>query len=142
MGVDLYAGPGRSFSTSWFGWTWLLSLAEAHGWRRQGTRADPTMIRLQLAGRDAPAAGAEPELDAAVERAAADWRGGYASNDWQVVTAEEAAAMADALARAVGRPAAEPDSPDLPVLPDLPPADRAAVEEFIEFLRGGQFRIA
>lgn len=69
MGYDL-RGTGGVFRLNTSGWMDLLDLAHRHGWQPAGTEA--------------------PEYDP-------DWDGGYFTNDYQIVTDEDASALADAL---------------------------------------------
>jgi hypothetical protein len=77
MGVDLANSHGQNQHLNWPGWTYIMTLALAHGWKPLGTRLSDDY-------------GIDP-----------DWDGGYGSNDGQVVTAEDADALATALERAL-----------------------------------------
>lgn len=84
MGMDFMScGPGeyRSVSINWTGWRTAFELALACGWAPEGTLPPP---------------GLED-----------GWTGTYFSNDFQEVTATDAAALADALKRAIGAGAEE-----------------------------------
>jgi hypothetical protein len=74
----------------------------------------------------------------------ADWDGSYFSNSWQLVTPEDARAIADALERALGdRPNGESSSE--PVGPReelLAGTRRRLVEQFIAYCRAGRFFIS
>lgn len=122
----------------WEQWRWpkLLRLAEAHSWRPQGTSQPPEEQADYPGGR---------------------WDGNYLSNDCQTVAAEDAAALADALERAL------PHVPDhdalaryalpsggIEITPNHPPApdadwfsggNKPLLREFIEFCRRAAFRI-
>ena len=73
MGIIL-EGAGGDISASVFEWGQLLRLAQSYGWVPAGTVLD------------------EPNVG---------WNGGYQTNDWQRVTADDACNLADALLRAL-----------------------------------------
>jgi hypothetical protein len=79
MGMDLISAHGGYFTIHHRGWSFLLSLAEAYGWQPAGTL---------------------PPLEFSSE----EWRGGYFSNDGQLVTSEDAHALAKALQLALDAP--------------------------------------
>lgn len=93
MGMNLVRdGEGVHLST--FGWLFALGLAENYGWQPMGARQ-------QLCECDPPAEG--PFLCLRCDK----WeRTDYASNDWQCVEAEDAAALASALEKALEEPCA------------------------------------
>ena len=74
MGIDL-VGAGGSISLSFDFWRDCHRLAVAFGWHPGGT-IGPHQL-------------------------SSDWDGGYFTNDWQLVTDDDAKAMAAALYRAV-----------------------------------------
>ena len=73
MGIIL-KGAGGDIWASVFEWGQLLRLAQLYGWVPAGTVLD------------------EPNVS---------WNGGYQTNDWQRVTADDARNLADALSRAL-----------------------------------------
>jgi hypothetical protein len=73
MGIIL-EGAGGDIWASVFEWGQLLRLAQSNGWVPAGTVLD------------------EPNVG---------WSGGYQTNDWQRVTADDARNLADALSRAL-----------------------------------------
>lgn len=89
------------FGTNNNGWSYLYHLAEDHGWEPAGTVFDP------------------PDLF---------WDGSYFSNDGQVVTAEDAAGMADAITRAMAAGTVEGRW-------------RERIGEFVRFCRAGSFEL-
>jgi hypothetical protein len=132
MPMDLSNGTSEFGCAQWL-WPKLLRLARVHGWRPRGTTLP-----------DDPGG---------------TWDGNYTSNDGQVVGAEDAAALADALEAALPH---VPDhdalaryknadgmieiAPRHPPAPDAAwfstPAGKANVAAFIRFCREGAFRIA
>ncbi len=136
MGVDL-SGEGGDFGWDTFSWARLLRLAERYGWRPAGTLMPADELQYFTDGR---------------------WDGGYLTNDDQVVTAEDAGGLADALDVAVR------DIPDDDVLapyreegggiriaPDPPEIDdrdwfcgsesKEYIRAFIGYCCAGAFRI-
>src|SRR6266700_1978839 len=73
MGMIL-VGAGGDIWVNVFEWGQLLRLAQSYGWVPAGTVLD------------------EPDVD---------WNGGYKTNDWQRVTADDARNLADALSLAL-----------------------------------------
>ena len=73
MGIILQRAGGDIYASK-FEWGQLLRLAQSYGWAPAGTVLD------------------EPDVD---------WSGGYHTNDWQRVTADDARNLADALSRAL-----------------------------------------
>ena len=110
MGFSLANAHGQHLALNWINWRRLLMLASVHGWRGRGTLPNHEMILHQLAGTGLSA----EALEAEVERVAAEWPGHYFSNDFQIVDAADAGAMADALERAI---------------PHMPPAESAGDAE-------------
>ena len=78
MGYDLTSSSGQTHRWKVLGWWHLLNLAREHGWSPRGT---------------------EPPGDAAP-----GWDGNYFHNEGQWVTADDAAALADALERLLTDP--------------------------------------
>jgi len=132
MPMDLSNGTSEF---GWAQWHWpkLLRLAQAHGWRPRGTT---------LPG-----------------DSGGTWDRNYTSNDGQIVSAEDAAALADALEAALPHipdhdALAEYREPDgmLEIAPRHPPAPdsawfstpsgKANVAAFIRFCREGAFQIS
>ena len=96
MGFDLMGKKG-SFSTNIAGWGYLFNLAFENGWAPEGTKTPGTIQMINPYG-DGP----YPEiLD--------NWCGSYFSNDFQVVTEEDATNMANALERSLDFQATEYD---------------------------------
>ena len=131
MPMDLSNGASEF---EWEQWRWpkLLRLARAHGWRPRGTSLPND---------------SEGRLDR-----------NYTSNDGQIVSAEDAAALADALEAALPHipdhdalaPYQAADgmieiAPRHPPAPDAAwfstPAGKANVAAFIRFCREGAFQI-
>jgi len=77
MGYDL-KGDGGRFRWNVTSWPLLLELAQQYGWEPQGTTLH--------------------DDEGVIED---EWAGGYCSNDGQQVSAADAAALADALERAL-----------------------------------------
>jgi len=77
------------------GWYKILDLAQHHGWSPAGTLPPPTWIRMD----GTPAQEADGQES---------WRGGYISNEGQLVTAADAANMATALEAAAQGMSDEP----------------------------------
>ena len=181
MGMDL-RGAGGEFHFNIGSWRNVLALAEQYGWKPQGTQ--PPRIRRLRADvsddqymayvdwfRDSMSRNSrhEPSLrtdplppDVWIEEVVPDWRGGYFSNDYQWVTEEDAAALADALERALATLAASSSGgstlPRLPILEErLTPAGMVVndddpldwfsgggqqrLHEFIAYCRAGGFAI-
>ena len=111
MGFDL-VGKNRDFSTNWGGWRYIFKLAIENGWEPAGTKPPDENDMKILYGDDAPPAN--------------DWDGCYFSNCLQLVTAEDAANMAEALHRSMEFQVTEYDG---------------WLRDFIEFARGGDFQI-
>ena len=113
MGVSLGGGGenNRHVALSWGGFHELLELAYENGWEPMGTEAP--MLHYN---------------DGRVERAK-DWCGTYNSNNYQIVTADDAANIAAALEKVWDD------------IPDNPHGWKCLVKEFIELCRGGSFHI-
>jgi len=137
MGYDLTSESGADLRFNGSGWALLLTLAEAYGWIPKGTL---------------PPEGVQP----------GDWAGDYDSNDGARVTSDDAAAMADAFARALADPTRaekerqigrelneawrrieiEAFGDNVPVEEEtLPTTDDALLRSLIQFLRAGAFTI-
>ena len=78
MGFDLTNDSGTYLRFSPSGWALALELAESYGWTPAGTTLPPS-----------------GEMDAS------SWSGEYGTNDGQHVSADDAAALAEARARAI-----------------------------------------
>jgi len=94
MGIIL-EGAGGDIWASVFDWGQLLRLAHSYGWVPAGTVVD------------------EPNVD---------WNGGYQTNDWQRVTADDARNLAHALSRALHDLEADDRQRIVTVPVELPPA--------------------
>jgi hypothetical protein len=79
MGFDLTSNSGEAYQLRTHAWTLLLYIAEAYGWKQQGTLA-PEGVR------------------------SGEWDGGYATNDGQFISAEDAAELAAAWERMLADP--------------------------------------
>jgi hypothetical protein len=134
MGMDLM-GPAGYFGWNYPSWHKLLGIAERYGGRPAGT---------------VPAAAGD-------HVPGGTWDGGYTTNDFQTVTAEDAVQLAAALERALPD-IPEEDVPDphrtalveIAIAPDEPAADldwfsgpgsREHIRAFIQFCRAGPFSI-
>jgi len=128
----------REFWANWHSWEHLLSFATRYDWTPQGTEYHARW---------------DDEDPTEWERGRKRWEGWYFCNDYQIVTAVDASAMADAVARG------------LAVLPDQEPSEiteaekanqshenaeirlfasvrgKAYLRDFIEFAREGAFKI-
>jgi hypothetical protein len=91
MGMILQ-GAGVEFSASVFDWGQILRLAQAYGWQPAGTVIDEGDLCNFPNGR---------------------WDGGYQTNDYQRVTADDARNIANALDRALN------DLPEQDVLANI-----------------------
>ncbi len=112
MGMSL-VGASRNEHFSWGAWNLLLELAFRHGWRPTGTRPQwdfEDEVMQHLRGRE--------------------W-GSYFWNDGQTVTAEDAAALAAALERALAVPGEE----------GVPPQLRGRAEALARLCREGELEI-
>jgi len=76
MGMDLLGKKGR-FGLTWSGWTEILDLAHIYGWEPKGTVKSDIYDQNQK------------------------WSGTYFSNNWQLVTKEDAFNIANALRKAL-----------------------------------------
>jgi len=87
MGMDLHGASGyeRFTNTSW---SKILELAYEYGWKPQGTEPGEWYDE-------------NGELDKQLSPNPDEWDGTYFSNDYQLVTDEDAANIADALQRAL-----------------------------------------
>jgi hypothetical protein len=95
MGIIL-EGAGGNIWASVFEWGQVLRLAQSYGWIPAGTVLDESSV---------------------------DWNGGYQTNDWQRVTADDAHNLADALSRALCElPADDKLRRSVTVPIELPPA--------------------
>ncbi|MDM8008115.1 MAG: hypothetical protein QUV05_18400 [Phycisphaerae bacterium] len=151
MGMDL-SGVGGSFRFNMEGWSQVLCLAHAYGWQPKGTQLDYDFVLLRCDN---------DELLA--KKIMSEWKGSYSYNEYQTVTAEDAAGIAGALEKAL------PDIPnhdalthktvhhlsangelhggipcDIPVNPFewfSGPESKQHVVDFIKFCRAGEFCI-
>lgn len=97
MPMDLI-GAGGDFSFTIFGWGAALDLAYRYGgWEPAGTNFNADMVRAECEMHDC----SPEEIEAAIAENRAAWDGTYFTNDYQVVTAEDAANLAAALERAL-----------------------------------------
>jgi hypothetical protein len=109
MGMDL-SGAGGYFRFANYSWSKVLRLGVMFGWEPAGTEANVDFVLCCKYG--IPEAegggftGTQEERDLFAEEVRREWDGGYCSNDYQIITAEDARNLADALERAL------PDVPD------------------------------
>jgi len=115
MSMDFYSAKGGSFHFSWSDWHTIFALAEMYGWNPVGTQPATFEGERQK--------GDPSQL----------WTGGYMSNDFQVVTAEDALAMSTALEAAIKD---LPDRDLRPVTREMVPFRDGHVKE-MEFLTDG-----
>jgi hypothetical protein len=108
---------GDTLAVDYRVWVCALSIAIGEGRVPQGAEFDAAAKR-----REWEAAGLTgPDVEAAVAEEESTWSGGYVTNDLQVVSAADAAALADALAQAAhelppaGTPLPKPTRIDLPM---------------------------
>jgi hypothetical protein len=152
MGMDL-SGKDGDFHFNNTTWRMVLTLAIDHGWKPAGTEPpEPTFFREDGT--------VDEEMTEAYRQAYEDWNAAnYYTNDFQLVTDEDAANIADALERAlshvpdeetIAMKAATTSSGGVPfdVLKHLTPLDwcsgvdgKARIREFIDFCRTGAFCI-
>jgi hypothetical protein len=93
MGMDLH-GAGGDFRFNIFAWGQVLGLAQQYGWEPAGTEMQPMELRNADGSVD-------HELTEHYMALAVDWDGNYFTNDFQHVSDEDAATIADALERAL-----------------------------------------
>jgi len=94
MGMDL-SGKGGYFRFSNYAWHAALELAHEYGWEPAGTEAPEVTVY-------APDGVIVDEVGTRTERQRyTNWGGGYFTNEYQVVSDEDAANIADALERAL-----------------------------------------
>lgn len=123
MGVDLISLRGKEDNDihfNWAGWTYVTRLAVQYGWNPAGTKQEPFEAQDITTG-EVTTIKPDPK-----------WEGGYHSNDGQLVTDEDARAMAEALKKALPDEEKEVDNNEY-WIPKL--------KSFIEFLNNGEFRI-
>jgi hypothetical protein len=151
MGMDL-RGEGGDFHLDIVTWRMVLTLAIDHGWKPAGTEP-PDIAFLRKDGT------VDKEKTTAYRQAYEDRdTTNYYTNDFQWVTEEDAANIADALERAlthvpnertiVMKAALMPSGVPFDVLEHLTPLDwcsgvdgKAHIREFIDFCRTGGFCI-
>jgi hypothetical protein len=118
MGMDL-EGAGGYFRWTASGWASLLALAAHYGWEAVGTGPPRGVLK-------------------------ADWPGVYHSNDGARFYARDAAALANALERALlEMPAERPEAMDDVAAYEhlVSEAGRESLRNFIAYCRQGSFRI-
>jgi hypothetical protein len=136
MGFDLIGLNGGQWGCNFYGWGYLLKVAQAHGWEPMGTQFT----------------GHSPEADPDEEPGPVTFLAtrptfGYNSNDWQTVVEEDAKNLAAALDRALksGDPLRYyPDNPDEYEDPDDARGGwdmRQLVTELADLARRGPFLI-
>ena len=145
MGYDLVGAVSR-FRCNGFGWTKLLNLAVDHGWEPTGTR--PRNQPPEADTVDTVSSSIHEALPRYPDRRSRF--DSYMYNDWQLVTAEDAKGIADALAKAVK--GVERLDPERQVVPadfvlDILAGDDFLIQnseyttEFVAFCREGAFTI-
>ena len=128
MSIDL-EGTGGVISLEPSAWTALLDLAQLYGWQPHGTVQPPALYPqsgLELEGRDPADIGTD---DSIAPVGMLSWDGSYIVGVGQQVTTEDAAALADALDRAL----------ELSV--ELTDEQRRRLMVVIAFCRAGGFSI-
>jgi hypothetical protein len=153
MGMDLRS-KGEEFHHDIITWRMVLTLAIDHGWEPAGT--EPPKLTIFHEDRIV-----DEEKTGAYRQAYEDWdTTNYYTNDFQRVTDEDAANIADALERAlthvpdektIAMEAATTPSGGIPfgVLEHLTPLDwcsgadgKGHIRKFIDFCRTGAFYIS
>jgi hypothetical protein len=140
MGMDLYGDKDRCFRLRCGLWRSVRGLAVQYGWQPAGTivyELEP--IPGDVSGRQLQAS----------NRPIEDWCGTYDSNDYQTVTADDAANLANAIERALAElPSEKSESYQTPERADDVIDFVAALAgwndyltKFVEFCRGGKFVI-
>ncbi len=120
MGVDLHSFKGGpTLSLNWEAWRTVYDLGVRHGWKPAGTVVPE----------------GSPEVHVPNPGRRADWKGSYFVNEYQEVTAEDAAAWADALERAL-RENTEFNDPERPEL-EVP--SRGSADSFFLGLREREY---
>lgn len=127
MGYDLYSVTGEDTRWTQPYWSRILKLAVKYGWEPKGTTKPKDYDE--------------------------DWSGGYYQNSGQIVEADDASNLADALEKSL--PHLPVDKPEFTFKtgqtydPDMSPEEvfsgeggKQAVEEFIAFCRKGSFEIS
>ena len=137
MGMLLLNDHFLEFEWNMGGWRDLLGIACHHGWKPRGTRLLKQYCRI---AKDKTVVWSRP-----VERLDRRWKGGYMSNDGQIVTARDAAALADALARSL-RYIPDQEQPEETWEEDVyapfsGPVLKNNLRMFIIFCRKGKFQI-
>jgi hypothetical protein len=94
MGMDL-RGEGGYFRSSHRAWGTALKLAWEHGWEPAGTKPPEFTVYAS------DGVTVDEVATRSWRHCYANWDGGYFSNDYQVVSDEDAANIADALERAL-----------------------------------------
>jgi len=128
VGMNLVRdGEGVHLST--FGWLFALGLATKYGWRPMGARQ-------QLCECDPPAEG--PFRCSRCDK----WeRTDYASNDWQCVEGQDAAALASALERALNDSSALEDALEATEAAGDDSGWRQRLTELVALANRGEFLI-
>lgn len=104
MSMALVNEKGVSFRFSLVGWSKVLNLANMYGWKPAGTIIDFDVHLPQ---------NPTPEEKAKSEARLREWDGTYFTNDQQLVTKEDALAIAAALEQSLGDiPENDEDIPD------------------------------
>jgi len=115
MGVNLGGKHGGHFDMNWSNWRYCLKTAYRYGWRPLGTvAADPALLR-EVYG---------PVREGCQEPDYSEWDGDYFSNESQIVTDDDARAIAEALRNAIA--AGE---------------ENQLLIDFADFAQKGEFRI-
>ncbi len=120
MGMDISNGNGEDRRFSGGSWIGLLNLAHEYGWQPAGTEIGG------LYSEEPPEDANHTRLVPVEQAGTESWDGNYTSNDGQLISAEDADAIADALERAFG------DKPDYQDFWD---------EGMVDYFRAGALRI-
>ena len=126
MTVDLRNNSGKEFSFSTIGWAFYLNLASMYGWNGLGTQPPKEWSSSE-----------EP------------WSGAYDWNAGQIVTAQDASAIAEALAKYLVDPSGKSKAKALAsklgkvigIEVTVDENDDACINSFIGYANSGEFEI-
>jgi hypothetical protein len=90
--MDLIQG-GRTFGIQWSHYAWILAMARSNGWKSAGTTFDVGYYRSQLLGEGMHF----DEVQECIEEQLEEWDDNYVTNDHQLVSDSDAAALGRAL---------------------------------------------
>ncbi len=127
MAVIIHGRGEEAFGFSLQAWIAVLQLAHDHGWQPAGTKPNVAHLR-SLASPDTEGKDLDLAARVVVAEAVASWDGNYTSDNHQIVTAADAANLADGIERGLVR---------------IPDAElRQNLRRVIAFCRAGSFVIA